>query len=70
MDLKKTVDEAISKLKSDPSLLKEFQSQPVKTLEKLSGLDLPDDQVEAVAEAVKAKLATGGIADKLGSLFH
>lgn len=69
IDLQKFINEAADKLKSNPQLLQEFQSDPVKTLEKILGVDLPDDQLQAVAAAVKAKMASGGIADKLGSLF-
>jgi hypothetical protein len=69
IDLQKFINEAADKLKSNPQLLQEFQSEPVKTLEKILNVDLPDDQVQAVVTAVKAKMASGGIADKLGSLF-
>jgi hypothetical protein len=70
MDLKKSVSEIVSRLESDPALLAKFKKEPVRTLESLTGLDLPDDQLEAAAAAVKARLAGGDIADKLGSLFH
>jgi len=68
-EVKKVVDEATAKLKSDPELLKKFQKDPVKTLEGITGIDLPDDKIQGVVDAIKAKLAAGGVADKLGSLF-
>ena len=68
MDLKTMVDEIVAKLKKDPALLKQFQSEPVKALEKLSGIDLPDEKLEPVVAAVKAKLAAGEAGELLGKL--
>jgi len=72
MDIKAKVDEIAAKLKKDPALLKQFESDPVKALEKISGIDLPDEQLKPLAAAVKAKLASGDAAEllgKLGNLF-
>jgi hypothetical protein len=71
-DIKKQVEEITKKLQSDPKLLENFQKEPVKTLEGLTGVDLPDDKIQPVVDAVKAKLAVGDIgsvAGKLGGLF-
>lgn len=68
MDIKEKisdiVENAVKMLKEDKNLLKSFQDEPVKTLEKLIGKDLPDEQVEKVIELVKAKLTADDIADK------
>jgi len=69
MDIKKTVDEMVEKIKKDPALLKKFSSDPVGTLESMTGIDLPDDQLKPVADAIKAKLAVGKASDVLGKLF-
>jgi hypothetical protein len=72
-DIKKQVEEITQKLQSDPKLLENFQKEPVKTLEGLTGVDLPDDKIQPVVDAVKAKLAVGNIgsvAGKLGGLFN
>lgn len=67
MDIKEkiteTVNKVVEKLKGDENLLKNFKEEPVKTLEKLIGKDLPDEQIEKVIELVKAKLAGDKIAD-------
>lgn len=68
MDLKAKADEIVSKLKKDPALLKRFESDPVKTLESLSGIDLPDEQVKPFIAAVKAKLTSGDAANLLGNI--
>ncbi len=68
MDIKEKVAEIVSevveKLRKDDSLLTNFKNEPVKTLEKLIGKDLPDEQIEKVIELIKAKLAAEDIADK------
>lgn len=67
-DLKAKVEEIVKKLQADPDLLKSFQSEPVKTLEGLAGVDLPDDQLKPVVAGIKAKLATADLGDVLGGL--
>jgi len=71
MDIKAKIDQIAEKLKKDPALLKQFQKDPVKALESLTGLDLPDEQIQPVIAAVKAKLAGGGsdILGKLGGIL-
>lgn len=67
-DLKAKAEEAVKKLQADPTLLKSFQSDPIKTIEKLLGIDLPDEQLKPLVTAVKAKLATADIGDALEGL--
>ncbi|MBR4799718.1 MAG: hypothetical protein IK047_05600 [Clostridia bacterium] len=69
MDIKAKVNEIVNKLKGDEQLMSKFQSNPVKTVEGLVGVDLPDDQINGIVEAVKAKLNVNSIAGKLGGLF-
>ncbi len=71
-DVKEKVEEIVQKLQKDPALLKNFQSDPVKTLESLLGIDLPDDQLKPLVAGVKAKLTSadiGGALDGLKKLF-
>ena len=72
MDLKEKAAELVEKIKSNPALLKEFKENPVRIVEEFIGLDLPDDQIEKIAELVKAKIDLDKAADLLfgiGSLF-
>ena len=72
MDIKAKIDEIVKKLKSDDKLLQKFQSDPVKTLEGILGVDLPDDQVKGLIDGIKAKLTlenASKLAGSLGSLF-
>ncbi len=56
IDIEELVEKAVGKLKGDDNLLETFKENPVKTIEKLLGIDLPDEIIEKVATAVKAKL--------------
>ncbi len=68
--IKELVETAEAKLKADPKLLEEFKAAPVKTLEKVLGVDLPDDQIKAAAELLKTKLGgLDGVAGLLGGLL-
>lgn len=67
-DLKAKIEELASKLKKDPALLKSFQKDPVKTLEKLVGMDLPDEQLTPLVAGVKTRLAASDLGGKLDGL--
>ena len=72
MDIKAKIEEAVSKITKDESLKADFQKDPIKAVEKVIGVDLPDDVAEKVVAGVKAKLAgdkLSGVADKLKGLF-
>lgn len=69
MDIKAKIDEIVNKVKSDEGFANKFKSEPIKAVEEVLGVDLPDDQIKNVVEGVKAKVNLGGIADKIGGLF-
>ena len=69
MDIHKIISEALEKLMKDESLRKAFNGDPVKTLERILKLDLPDDQINAVIQAIKAKLDLNNMADAAGKLL-
>lgn len=54
MDIKAKVTEVVEKIKKDPELLEQFQKDPVKTVEKVVGMDLPDELIEKVVEGIKS----------------
>ena len=68
MDIKKLIDELVEKIKSDPKLLENFQKEPIPTVEKLLGIDLPDDKIEALVEGIKTKIDLDKLGDALGGL--
>ena len=71
-DLEGIVKDLVSKITGDKDLLQGFQKDPIGTLEKKLGIDLPDEQLNAVVTALKAKIGADGAAslmDKVKSLF-
>ena len=68
--IKEIVEDIVEKLKADPELLKNFKEEPVKTLEKLLNVDLPDDQIKKIVAGVKAKLALDDADSKLGGALN
>ena len=69
IDIKKIIEDIIAKVKGDKDIGEKFQKNPTKTVEGLIGVDLPDDQVNAVVEGVKAKINLDDLTGKLGGLF-
>ena len=72
MDIKKKVEELVKEIQKNPKLLSQFKENPVPVIEKLVGMDLPDDQIMKLAELVKAKIdldKAGDLLKGLGSLF-
>ena len=67
-DVKAKIDELVGKLQKDPAMLKSFQDDPIKTVEKLVGIDLPDDQLKPLVAGIKAKLTAGDLGSKLDGL--
>ena len=48
--------------------MKEFKSDPVKAIEKVTGKDLPDGALDKIADGVKAKITADKAGDVLGSI--
>ena len=72
MDIKATVEKAVKKLMDNPAMLKKFEKEPVKVIEELIGVDLPDDLVNQLVDAIKAKITVekaGAALQGLGKLF-
>jgi hypothetical protein len=70
--LKDKVEEIVEKIKADKNIAADFQRDPISTVEKLIGIDLPNDQLQGVVDAVKAKIDLDKVGDLLGgfgSLF-
>ena len=68
IDIKAKIEEMAARLQKDPALLQSFQKDPVKTLEGLIGVNLPDEQLQPLVTGVKAKLAASNLGDALGGL--
>ena len=72
MDIKAKVEELVAEIQKNPKLLSQFKENPVPVIEKLVGMDLPDDQIMKMADLVKAKIdleKAGDMLKGLGGLF-
>lgn len=68
MDIRAKIDEIVNKVKSDPDIAAKFQKDPIKTVEGIIGVDLPDDVIKQIVDGVKAKVNVDGLKEKLGGL--
>ena len=68
MDIKAKIEEIVEKVKGDKTIAERFKKEPVKVVEELAGVDLPDDMLEKIVDGVKAKISVDGVASKLGGL--
>lgn len=72
MDIKEKIEELVEKIQKTPDLLKKFKTEPVKVVEELLDIDLPDELIEKVVDGVKAKITLDKLDDAmdlLGGLF-
>ncbi len=65
-DIKGKIDQMVERIKSDDALKAQFKKEPIKALESVLGVDLPDEAVKKIIAETKAKLAAGG--EKAGSV--
>lgn len=69
MDIKAKIDEIVEKIKNDKQIMAKFEKDPAAVIEELIGIDLPNDQINDVVVAVKAKLTVDNLKGALGGLF-
>ena len=68
IDIKGKIEDIVEKIQKNPALLKKFNTDPVKVVEELVGIDLPDELIEKVVDGVKAKITVDKVGDALGAL--
>jgi len=72
MDIKEKIEEIVSKVQNNEGFADDFKKNPVKAIESIIGINLPDDQINAIVEGVKAKVSlekAGDVLDSLKKLF-
>lgn len=67
-DLFDRIEDIVNELKTDKELQKKFKDEPVKALEEVLGVNLPDEMVEKLIESVKGKIEEKGIDDKIEAI--
>lgn len=55
-DIKELAEKAVDTIKGDDNLLESFKENPIKVVEKVLKIDLPDDILEKIVEIVKTKI--------------
>ena len=70
--IKEKVQELVKMITEDKELMELFKTEPVKAVEKVLGVDLPDDMVQKIIDSVKAQITldkAGGLLGSLKKLF-
>jgi hypothetical protein len=67
-DIFEAIEDIVEKISKDKDLKETFEKNPAKAIESIIGIDLPDDKVNDVVDAVKAKLTLDTVGDILGGL--
>lgn len=84
MDLKEMITKVEGKLKNDSGFKEALMKNPVKALEELLGIDIPEDTLKQILDAVKDKIdikeaagfvkeveeKLGGVEKVIEGLFH
>ncbi len=68
MDIKEQITSTVEKITKDKTLMDQFQKDPIKTVEKVMGVDLPDDTVKKIVDGVKSKINVDKVSDALGGI--
>lgn len=70
-ELKVKVEEIVNKVKNDGDFANKFQENPVKAVEGVVGVNLPEDQINGIVQGVKAKINfdNNNIVGKIKGLF-
>ena len=72
MDIKGHINKIVEEVSQNPNIKEQFEKEPVKVVEKVIGIDLPDDVVMKIIDGVKAKLTMDSVskaADTLKGIF-
>lgn len=68
MDIKEQITQVIERVAKDDGLRSGFQKDPIKAVEQVLGVDLPDEAIEKIIQGVKAKLTADKVAGAVDSL--
>ena len=69
-DILKLAGDVVEKLTKDEKLMDAFKKDPVAVVEKKLGIDLPNDQLNALINGIKAKLKADDVLDAAGKIFN
>ncbi len=72
MDIKEQISKIVEEASKNPNLKEQFEKEPVKAIEQVIGIDMPDDVVMKIVDGVKAKLTMDSVSkatDALKGIF-
>lgn len=55
-NIKEKIEEVVNKIKKDPNFAKKFQEEPIKAVESIIEIDLPDDKINEIISLIKTKI--------------
>ena len=67
-EIKEKVEKIIDKIKKDDNFAKTWKQNPVKAVEDVLGVDLPDDMINNIIDAVKTKLTVDNASDAINKV--
>ena len=67
-EIRDLIKKLADKVQSDDEIKTLFKKDPIKAVEKILGVDLPDDVVKKIIEGVKASITIEDAKGLLGSL--
>ncbi|MBQ4634767.1 MAG: hypothetical protein IJB71_05415 [Bacilli bacterium] len=70
MDIKVKIEELVSKIKADKNLMTKFKEDPIKVVEDLIGVDLPNEKIEKIIDGIKAKISIDDAKDGLSKITN
>lgn len=68
MEIKEQIEKMAKKVLNDKDLMEQFKKDPIKVVEKILGVDLPDEIIEKVITGVKAQITADAAKDVMGAL--
>ena len=63
IDIKEIIENIVEEITKNENLKEDFEKEPVKVIERVVGVDLPDELLEKVIDGVKAKITVEQVAD-------
>ena len=61
VDIKNQINKIVEEVSKNPNMKEQFEKEPVKVIEKIIGVDLPDDMVLKIIDGVKANLTINNV---------
>ena len=72
MDIKAKIEEVVARIKEDKDFAAKFSNDPIKAVETVIGVDLPDAQIKLLLEGINGKVnldKAGGLLGSIKKLF-